>query len=419
MNAVARFFELLTRDGVSACIVRLALLAALPAASVSNSLGGIVFWLLVLACIAHLIARRGMAPKLSRSAFMLVLAASLLPLALNIASVLWFALPAREIAWTPLLAFPIIVGALLRVPHALPFWVAGAVLASFTLLAITGYAVVWLHHDRPSLTMNALLYGKTALVAMIVCGWGLSLYERRPVRLLLVLAILAGLSALVLTGYRGGFLVLPIVIVAALPFGSRRKSGVRISLRQASLAAVAAVAAVAIAGSNVALLDRMHKAASELESYQQGRIQNSSVGSRLSMWVAAGTMYRTHPLFGVGTHRFHAQSEALQQQGLYPRDAKLYRHAHNSYLNTAAEYGSVGIVVMLIALIALFRLCWSAAPPVRALALLTLAGWMLMALTNDLFAHQTLIRTLVLSMAVAVAAGLAAAPEVPAGAAVA
>ena len=436
MSAAARFFDLLTRGGATACLIRIGLLIALPVASISSSTAGVVFWLLTIVCLMHVLQRRPLdvqqrRPRdvlpLSPGMLWLAASASLLPLALNIGSVWWYGLAARNIAWTPLLAFVVIMVATRRVSNAIEFWLAGAVLGAATVFAMTTVAVLWFHHDRPSLTMNALLYGKMALLAMIVCGWGLRVIGTPWRRAMLWLAILAGLFALVTTGYRGGFLVLPVVVIAALAIGSNRTGGNRtggnrisgnrisanrigksgIKVWRLSLIIAGAVAVITIAGSNVAMLERMQKASTELELYQRGEIKNSSIGSRLSMWVAAATIYRDKPVFGIGTHRFHDVSKTMQERGLYPRDAKLYRHAHNSYLNVAAEYGTIGIVVMLLALLALLRLCGSLAPPVRSLALLTLSGWLLMALTNDIFAHQNLLRMLVLSIAVAVGGGLA------------
>ena len=428
MSAAARFFDLLTRGGATACLIRIGLLIALPVASISSSAAGVVFWLLTIVCLMHVLQRRPLdVLPLSPGMLWLAALASLLPLALNIGSVWWYGLAARNIAWTPLLAFVVIMVATRRVSNAIEFWLAGAVLGAATVFAMTTVAVLWFHHDRPSLTMNALLYGKMALLAMIVCGWGLRVIGIPWRRTVLWLAILAGLFALVTTGYRGGFLVLPVVVIAALASGSNRTGGNRISANRISanrisanrigksgikvwrlsLISAGAVAVITIAGSNVAMLERMQKASTELELYQRGEIKNSSIGSRLSMWVAAATIYRDKPVFGIGTHRFHDVSKTMQERGLYPRDAKLYRHAHNSYLNVAAEYGTIGIVVMLAALLALLRLCGSLAPPVRSLALLTLSGWLLMALTNDIFAHQNLLRMLVLSIAVAVGGRLA------------
>ena len=407
MSAAARFFDSLTRDGATACGIRLALLFALPSASLSAGAGGLVFWLLAVAGITLACTKqRNRAALLAPRVLALILAASLLPLALNIGSVLWFGLAARDIAWLPLLALAFIIIALARVPDAIRYWVGGAALAGLSLMAITTYSVVWLHHDRPSMTMNALLYGKMALVSLVVCGWGLTVCERGRQRLLLLLAMLASLFALMLTGYRAGWMVLPIVVAAALPIMLRGAGKARVSTRQVGLALAAAVAVTAVAASNVDLLERVQKVSTELESYQQGEINNSSIGSRLSMWTAATIMYRERPLFGAGTHRFQDESRRLQQQGSYPRDAKLYRHAHNTYLNVAAEYGTIGIIVMFAALLALYRLCAALPAPSRALALLTLAAWMVMALTNDVFAHQNLLRILVLSMAVPIAAGV-------------
>lgn len=384
--------------------VAFAVFAILPLSGIAASAGGAVFWLLALFGLALLCAGRGSLKWSDPRSRWLLLAIGL-PVALNAASVLYFGLAGRHFSWSPFIGAGLILLAVERSGISIKPLVAGAAIACFTLLFVTTLAVVGYGHERPSLTMNALLYGKIAVFSMVVVAWGIGEESNRQWRTLWYLSLPAGLAALLLTGYRGGWVVLPVVLLAL--WLNRRRSQIRTSkITQALSAGLVLAMVVAILAFNSTVLERVHKIANEVQSYQRGVIDNSSIGSRIAMWKAATQMVREHPVFGVGAHEYHAHLKRFQAQGDYPRDAKLYRHAHNTYLNIAAEYGLIGLAVMLAALAALLKLCLSLPPGLKSLALLMTVSWMLMALSNDVFAHQNLMRVMSLGFAVCLGVGM-------------
>jgi putative inorganic carbon (HCO3(-)) transporter len=94
-----------------------------------------------------------------------------------------------------------------------------------------------------------------------------------------------------------------------------------------------------------------------------------STGSRLTWWAGALRVIGDHPWFGVGPRNF-----ILIDRGTY--DFQTTFHAHNLYLNIAAEHGLVGLALLLAAIVAvawrlrethgmiadgLDRACWWAA----------------------------------------------------------
>ncbi len=397
-----------SRRGLQRCVA-LAVFLFLPLASLYASAGGVVFWALALVGVVLCFDRSGNPSRihsLSRATWSLLLIACLLPVLLNLASVLYFGLPARRVSWLPFVGALFIVIAVFVSGISIKPLVLGATLASFVLLFITALAVFSYGHERPSLTMNALLYGKVSVVTMLITAWGLGDEDDRPKRVLMGVSLLAGLAALLLTGYRGGWLALPVVVLA---LWLNPKAKIKVSAartRRTVFAMIMAVTAVAIVSANFSALERVQKLSLELQAYESGVVNNSSVGSRLAMWKSASRMYREHPLFGVGAHEYHAQLKQMQAQGDYPADAKLYRHAHNTVLNVAAEYGTIGLLVLLIAGMAAVRLYLASPKRYRQLGLLLLACWLLMALTNDVLAHQTLMRTMAFGFAVCLAVGL-------------
>lgn len=391
------------RTGI-ARTVALAVFAVLPLSGAAASAGGTAFWCLALLGLGLLCAGRSTL-KWSDPAVRWLLLAIGLPVALNAASVLYFGLLARQFSWSPFIGAALILLAVHYSGVSTKPLIAGAALACFTLLFMTTLAVAGFGHERPSLTMNALLYGKIAAFSMVVVAWGIGEESNRQWRTLWYLSLAAGLAALLLTGYRGGWVVLPLVLLAL--WLNRGRSPIRSpKLTQVLSAGLVLAMVMTIFAVNSTVLERVHKISNEVQLYQRGVIDNSSIGSRMAMWKAASQVFRENPVFGVGTHEFQSQLKRLQDQGDYPRDAKLYRHAHNTYLNIAAEYGLIGLAVMLVALAALLKLCLGLPRGLKSLALLMMASWMLMALSNDLFAHQSLMRVMSLGFAVCLGVGL-------------
>ena len=89
---------------------------------------------------------------------------------------------------------------------------------------------------------------------------------------------------------------------------------------------------------------------------------NWSITERLAHWQAAGRMFSEHPWLGVGIGNYEAVYPAYR----LPRWADPLGHAHNYYLNIAAEAGLVGLGAYL--------LFWAATPWLTIRAIRRTAG---------------------------------------------
>jgi len=107
-----------------------------------------------------------------------------------------------------------------------------------------------------------------------------------------------------------------LVIVVALSFGSVTKSG-----------------PVTVVGDRLATLSL-----------------NSEGDQRLEIWATTPKIIAEHPIFGIGQGNFPAVSPAF---GLVDVGGVPFDHAHDLFLNIAAELGLVGLALLLIMLFAL------------------------------------------------------------------
>lgn len=391
--------------------VALLVFLLLPASVWAARAGGIVFWLLALVGLLVMVAVRLGAPagRLARSesqwrALRWLWAASVLPLALNCASVLWFRLPMREIAFWPFLAMPLIAAAVARVDDAAGRYVRGALLACWVAAAAAAWSRFVLHEEQPTFMMNPLPYGNIAFASMLCAVWAVAYRPRRGLgRFLAAAAVLMGAAAYVASGIRGGLLAVPLALLAFLHLGDPRSVRDRVPwLRALAVVAIVGIALAVFQPRN-ALFSKLERVQVEVDDYLGGRTGYTNVGERLAMWRASVALFERNPLFGIGTHQFARATTELRTEGLYPQDAHIYRHAHSTYVTLLVEYGLIGCAVMLATVYCLWRALRLADPRYRQLGLLLVGSWLLFGVTNEILAHQTIIRCLVGTIAIFVA----------------
>jgi len=377
--------------------IRLLIFLLLPASALASRTGGVVFWALALVGLCCLAADLLTGRWQSRWLW----GAALLPVLLNVGSVLWFGLPAREVGWWPLLMAPAIAAAAVRIPDSVSWLLRGAQLACFVALAAAAYSRFALHEVQPTFVMNPLPFGLTAFVAATLSAWAVATAPRGSwLRGLSVLAVVSGAMAFVASGIRGGLLALPLLVVAFAHWGEPRSVQIRVPwVGAAVLVAVMAAAAFVFQPTN-ALTSKLERIGVEVEDFAQGKTQFSNVGERLAMWRASVEMVKAHPVFGIGSHQFAKASRDLREKGLYPADAHIYRHAHSAYVTVAAEYGLIGVLTMGAAIFCVIRVLSGADPRYRTPGLVMLGIWLLFGVTNDVLSHQLIMRAMVASIVI-------------------
>ncbi|HLZ22578.1 MAG TPA: O-antigen ligase family protein [Ktedonobacterales bacterium] len=120
---------------------------------------------------------------------------------------------------------------------------------------------------------------------------------------------------------------------------------------------------------------------------------NYSTAERLAHWVAGLRMFAAHPILGVGAGNYNA-AYARFAAADWPEPLG---HAHNYYINVAAETGALGLLTFLAFTVVTLYLGWCVAhtavlarAPARALALglfAVLVALTIHNLTDDLFVH--------------------------------
>jgi O-antigen ligase len=162
--------------------------------------------------------------------------------------------------------------------------------------------------------------------------------RRRPPETYLVgIAIVSlYLIAIFFNFFRVGWISAVVVIVASLGLRPRRFER--------------AVATVALAAVVVALGFTQLQA----ESAASNRINNSqTIYARLGAYEQATEIFEQRPILGVGANRYYEAASELPLVRVHGVESVPY--AHNSFLQTLAEYGLVGSVSLLAVSIAIWR----------------------------------------------------------------
>jgi ADP-heptose:LPS heptosyltransferase/O-antigen ligase len=240
-------------------------------------------------------------------------------------------------------------------PRIRYFWL-GLCVTSIVAAAVASWQVLSGEMTRAiGFTHHAITFGDLALASGLMSACGLAAFrDKRLLRVqwLPAAALLSGMLASVLSGSRGSWLALPLVLIPLLTYG-RRLYGRRLVIMCALMLALLAVAC-AIPATGVA-----HRAAlawSDVQGYLNGGVVSTSVGIRLELWRASLMMFADHPWLGVGRDNFDAALHALAAAGRIQQSPALqYSSAHNDLLHCLATGGLLDATLLLLMYIAPLR----------------------------------------------------------------
>jgi O-antigen ligase len=182
----------------------------------------------------------------------------------------------------------------------------------------------------------------------IVLGIGL-FARQRALKLLALLSALAIATVMVTTLSRGAWLGFAVALVV-MGIYSSRKLAVFIWLGLLALAVIilAAVFGVIPFGISERVLAAFGLAGVSLDSVTA---ENFSAVQRLAFWQAGYNMWNNNPLLGVGIGNYIEAYPKYAAQGW----ETVLGHAHDYYLNAAAETGVVGLAAYLVLLFNAFK----------------------------------------------------------------
>jgi len=166
----------------------------------------------------------------------------------------------------------------------------------------------------------------------------------RPWQLFLASATLLGIVGSLLSGSRGGWVLLPLVLLTCYLlfrhwFSRRFKLGLVVGL-------LGVLMVVMLPQSGV--MNRIQQASSDVSQYVSGGNQDTSLGIRFQLWHSALLSFADKPVFGWGNNGIReSQQQQVEAGKLTQSTYDLKFHAHNQYLDELAKRGLVGLAALL------------------------------------------------------------------------
>lgn len=234
------------------------------------------------------------------------------------------------------------LSALLLTVHTLSkrLWIAGLGVASVCLVlnVIYGHVVFDPYFPRISGTTNhPIHFGNfAALIAMLLMSLAmLGRSESVRFRLFCIVGAVLALGSAVASQSRSSFVVLLCLVpLAFLEMKDRlHRWVVRVGI-------VLTVVVLVLVATHPSIQDklRIKETGNDIELIESNNYQGS-IGSRLSMWQTAWSMFKDHPVVGIGPNKFQSEFARRMQSGESPRADAEHNQPHNDLLNAASTGG--------------------------------------------------------------------------------
>jgi O-antigen ligase len=226
----------------------------------------------------------------------------------------------------------------------------GCAVAGLAALGIAIHDLYWLDKPRAEGAYYAIIFGDmAALCGLLLVAWAAVGVSGLMSRLLWLVPALAAFCASALSGTRGAWVGIAVVL-ALLPLIVPRTAAGR-------LKALMAAAASMTVGAWLALqLPMVESRVEEVLQWAMAYLKGSPVpfGSqiRFELWRLAWDLWRAHPWVGVGFGDFPAFVEAALRGELDYDVVREFSHAHNVYLQFLASTGLTGFLAVLGATVA-------------------------------------------------------------------
>jgi len=280
----------------------------------------------------------------------------------------------------------------------------GSLIAAVIMFGQAFYQTSVLDWSRAVGAYNSLILGDVSMliVVIVICAL-LTVSQNWQHYLLGIAAIGMALSASVMSGSRGAWILLPVIAIWLLWI--KRKS-----LGAILLISIALIGTLLIWGalSLDRVKNRVDIAMTQFQDYFQNPAKKSSVSYRFDMWRDSITIWKTHPIIGTGIGDFKGDRAQLFVDG-HSRIGRPFGHAHNIYFDVLATTGLVGFIGLLVLMqIMPFQMFYSfwikeSDPWIKFYALsgmTTIIAFAVFGLTEGWLARNMFVRTYLMSILV-------------------
>lgn len=249
--------------------------------------------------------------------------------------------PSRVLLFLPLLLlfreFPIKIKIIL---YGIPL---GSAIAGIVAM----YHKFYLNLERPFPYLMHIQAGDIA-ISLAMMSLAISIYWgiKKNYKWLALCLIASGFGVLAsaLTGARGGWVGLPVVLAIILWFSYKNLSKTFTLIISSGLF-ILFTSVITTPQTNV--LNRIDIAYQEIENYFKHNEKTSSLGARFDMWQGAFEGIEQKPLLGWGTENYkRLKAQQLSEGSIAPTTLD-FNDAHNQYIDSTVKRGVIGLFGLL------------------------------------------------------------------------
>lgn len=193
-----------------------------------------------------------------------------------------------------------------------------------------------------------IIFGQLAMLnAGIMLSMVFTLNLSTKVRLIILISVLCGIAASVMSQARGAWLVFPVYLVFII-YGAIKSK--KIGISQVFVLVLLAVALLIISPVADVVKQRTSEAITEVSRFYTEDQYISSVGTRLAMWNIAIDVWEKNPVVGTGPGDFDDEVMTLQAEGKYV-GMDVHNSVHNIYLQALVGSGVIGLFALLVTIV--------------------------------------------------------------------
>lgn len=249
-----------------------------------------------------------------------------------------------------LLAIPIFL-LMLAHPVKLTWLNAGFIVGAIAAGAVAAWDRYSLGEVRAAGFTGGIQFGDLALMMAVFCAAAFVacdrlFYKPRLWRAALLLGVVGGSYASILSGARGGWVAVPFVILVFCVAYLRRSNfkGVVATLLGLLTVSVIAVSTIPMVES------RFELAVKDVQMYRQGDTE-SSLGARFEVWRALAVIIPQKPYMGWSGAGYEEEKERLVASGAFTPSVTTLANTHNTFLEIWVLQGLLGLLPVLALLI--------------------------------------------------------------------
>lgn len=225
----------------------------------------------------------------------------------------------------------------------------GAAAGALLSFAVALYQVFVLNIERAGEHINPIPFGNISLLLSAAALAGIHMLNGQPRRrsslFLYFAGALAGVGASLLSGTKGSWLAVAVVIFVA--YRATGASVARWKLNVAGLAFLGLLVTMALRP-EVSVVPRLKDTADAVQRWlATGDASNDSFGHRMQMWQFGGTVASEQMLIGFGKEGMIERKWQAIQTGQFDTAIGKYVTLHNEFLNMWVTKGALGTIALL------------------------------------------------------------------------